>query len=114
MAPEVPRRDNGDGTHELLYLCERAGDFTCVLRLDGATVKELDVTIVAGPVAAQATPRPPHRPSSPVPPTPPTPRMRSPLTEPSSQSHHDITSGLRASDLVASEAGRSRYCQCRG
>ena len=55
VSPERRCRDNGDGTHELVYVSERAGHFTCVIRLGGATVKELDVTIVAAPTDAKTS-----------------------------------------------------------
>ena len=54
MAPELPPRDNGDGTYDLLYRIEKAGTFTCLLSLDGVTVKEFDVTIIPAPTAAKA------------------------------------------------------------
>ena len=54
VAPELPPRDNGDGTYDLLYRIEKAGTFTCLLSLDGVTVKEFDVTIIPAPTAAKA------------------------------------------------------------
>ena len=49
LAPERLAKDNEDGTHELLYVCERAGSFVLTVKLDGETVRELPVTIVAAP-----------------------------------------------------------------
>ena len=64
VAPEVPPRDNGDGSYDLLYLIEKAGTFTCVLSLNEVMVKvRLAMPLLTMPLlhatAPNANPGPP-------------------------------------------------------
>ena len=50
--PEQPAKDMGDGTHELSYYFERAGEYLFTVLLDGKIVIEVPVSLEAGPTDA--------------------------------------------------------------
>ena len=52
LTPENPARDLNNGTHELVYSFERAGDFSFLVRLDEQVVAEVGVRLEAGPTDA--------------------------------------------------------------
>ena len=55
LTPEEAASDLANGTHELRYYYERAGSCLFIVRLGGRIVKEVGVTLEAGPTDAKAT-----------------------------------------------------------